>query len=806
MCSRLRSAEPPQPHILPKHRAMINRAYAGWRIASRVDYRRLSVASIIFFALSTSAAASDDLNVEGLKHLIDLSWIIVAAGLVLLMQAGFLCLESGLSRSKNGIHVAIKNLADFCLSFILFWSFGFAVMFGGVAVEYTSSQHASSSFEPAVASFFLFQAMFCGTSTTIVSGAVAERMKFGGYLIVAGIVSGIIYPVYGGWVWGGATGGQEGWLADLGFIDFAGATVVHSVGGWVALAALLVVGPRIGRYGPDARQINGHNLPLSMLGVLLLWFGWIGFNGGSTLEMSEAVPGIVLNTCLAAAAGGVVCIATTWILQQRVSVLDAMNGVIAGLVGITAGCHILSPGMSIVAGFSSAAVCYASSQYLNRRHIDDAIGAVSAHGFAGAWGTLCIAVLAPESLLNNGYSRWQQFLVQCLGVCIAFAFAFCTAYVLLRLVNAFYKLRIDRNSELLGLNVAEHGASTEHIDLLSEMQYQERTGDFGNPIPVEPNTEVGQIATGYNRVLAKFNDETRLLRQAKAETEALSQQLVNAAHDAGKAEIATDVLHNVGNVLNSVNVSANLVSERLVSSVPRRLSQTANLISENLANAGDFFAANSQGAKIPGFLEHVAGGLESDLAEAKTEMSRVTEQLVHIKAIVAAQQNNALHSSIEQTVDVIQLIDEAQTLNMSSFERHGIELIQCYEANLPELRTDKHKVLQILTNLLRNAKDSLLESRRSDRQLRVSVAVVHPAELVISVSDNGVGISAENLSKIFNHGFTTRCNGHGFGLHSCANAAVELGGSITASSDGLGSGATFQLKLPVAATVEKQNA
>lgn len=746
------------------------------------------------------AALSISEELSSIHELIDQTWVLLAAGLVLLMQAGFLCLESGLSRAKNGIHVAMKNLADFCLSVTLYWMFGYALMFGAShagLIGFNGYLHGAGATAWSL-SFFLFQVTFCGTATTIVSGAVAERMRFGGYVLVAALVSGLIYPIYGHWAWGGVvpdTG--AGWLASLGFIDFAGSTVVHSIGGWVALAAIMVIGPRLGRFGENTTPMNGHNLPLTMLGALLLWFGWFGFNGGSTLAMDSSVPGILVNTCLSGAVGGVFGIAVSWLLQGRVNAMDAVNGLIAGLVGITACCHLLTTEASVLVGASSSLLCYGAIRLLNRWHLDDTIGAVPAHGVAGAWGTLCVALLAPEGSWGTGLDRWSQLSVQATGVGVAFVWAFGLSFVVIYLLNKIYPLRVSQEAEIQGLNIIEHGASTEVLDLLVEMQHQEVTGDFSHPVVVEPHTEVGQIATGYNRVLGKFHNETEQLKRAKDETEELSKQLVDAAHRAGKAEIATDVLHNVGNVLNSVNVSAGLVLERLDSKYAQRLDQTAGLIAENLHQAETFFAEKGRGSAVPDFLRQVARGIEDDLLGATQEMQNLIDRIDHIKTIVATQQKYAGLSGMTELVDLAKLIEEAETLNASSFDRHGVEVVRDYEIGLPEVMVEKQKLLQILVNLLRNSKEALVEGRVEGRQMVVRLQQMDEENVQLEVSDNGVGIAAENLAKIFNHGFTTKADGHGFGLHSCANAAKEMGGSLTAQSAGVGQGASFRLILPL---------
>ena len=231
---------------------------------------------------------------------------------MMLMQVGFSCLESGLVRTKNSINVAARNFADFCLSSALFWLFGFALMFGVTygGIFGTSGFFFGEAATPWLLAFFIFLMGFCGTTTTIVSGAVAERMRFGGYLVVATILSGLIYPLVGHWIWGSAAGAKPGgWLEQMGFIDFAGSTVVHSVGGWMSLAAIIIIGPRIGRFGKDRMPTQGHDIPFVTLGVFLLWFGWFGFNGGSTLGLTPDVPKIILNTSISGAFGGLVALA-----------------------------------------------------------------------------------------------------------------------------------------------------------------------------------------------------------------------------------------------------------------------------------------------------------------------------------------------------------------------------------------------------------------------------------------------------------------------------------------------------------------
>jgi Amt family ammonium transporter len=452
-------------------------------------------------------------------ELLDIAWIVLCAGLVMLMQGGFCCLETGLSRSKNSINVAIKNLSDFCVAATVFWFGGFALMFGVSRDGWVGTSLFMPGREagPWLIAFLLYQLVFCGTATTIISGAVAERIRFRGYLLVSLIVSAAFYPLFGHWAWAGAIEGHPaGWLARLGFIDFAGSTVVHSVGGWLALAAVLVVGPRLGRFEPGKPPMRGSNVPLAMLGVFLLWFGWFGFNGGSTLAVTDRVPIILLNTNLAAAAGGVGALLLSLGLLRRPDVGLVMNGVLAGLVGITASCHLVEPWSAMVIGAVAGAVAVLGMKLLERWHVDDVVGAVPVHAFGGVWGTLAVALFIPASELPLGTTRGSQLLVQGLGVSVCFGWAFVLGYTVLWILNRVLPLRASAEAERLGLNVAEHDAGAELLDLLCEMEAHRERADFSRHVAVEPHTEVGQIAREYNRVLDRVAQEITTQEEALA--------------------------------------------------------------------------------------------------------------------------------------------------------------------------------------------------------------------------------------------------------------------------------------------------
>lgn len=450
---------------------------------------------------------------------VDILWVVIASALVFLMQPGFMCLESGLTRSKNSINVAVKNLADFVFSVLCFWGVGYGIMFslsksGLVGTSFFFVEVESSA---GIAAFFLFQAMFCGTATTIFSGAVAERMKFSAYLIIVLFMSSIIYPIFGHWAWNGLSAGDlHGWLGASGFVDFAGSTVVHSVGGWVALAVLIVIGPRKGRFGDKqcGFGFNGSNLPLSVLGTCLLWFGWIGFNGGSTLVMNESVPRIIVYTVLAGSAGALSNLVIGLAVTKLPRVTFLINGSLGGLVAITANCHVVGGVDAVLIGLIAGAICFISEYVLVYFKIDDAVGAIPVHLCCGIWGTLAVAFFGDPTLLGTGLSMVEQTIVQLKGIVAAFFVAFLIPYYLIKKIDKIYPLRVSAEAEHVGLNVSEHGATTELVELFQAMDEQAASSDLSVRMPVEPFTEVGLIAERYNQVMAS-------LENALSQTEAV---------------------------------------------------------------------------------------------------------------------------------------------------------------------------------------------------------------------------------------------------------------------------------------------
>ncbi|WP_095508582.1 ammonium transporter [Rubrivirga marina] len=406
--------------------------------------------------LAPALVLAQDATPDAVQTNLDYVWTIVAAALVFLMQAGFALLETGLTRAKNAANIIMKNVMDAAAGSIVFFLIGFGLMFGpslggwigtaGFGLTGLEGQEMSW-----VYTFFFFQAVFAATATTIVSGAVAERVNFAAYLIVSLVISGLIYPVFGSWAWGGLLNGG-GWLEGLGFLDFAGSTVVHSVGGWAALAGALVVGARAGKYDADGKPvaIPGHSIPLAALGVFILWFGWFGFNAGSTTAGTTDIGIIAANTFLAAGAGAVAAMVVTWIRGGMPDVGMTLNGVLAGLVGITAGCDAVLPIGAVGIGLIAGVLVVYASLWLET-FVDDPVGAVAVHGVCGAWGTLAVAIFAAD-----GFSV-AQLGVQAIGVAAAFLWTFPLAFVLFKVLKSAMGLRIDDEVETGGLDLHEHG-------------------------------------------------------------------------------------------------------------------------------------------------------------------------------------------------------------------------------------------------------------------------------------------------------------------------------------------------------------
>ncbi len=393
---------------------------------------------------------------------LNIVWTCVAAFLVFFMQAGFSMVEVGFTRAKNAINIMMKNLMDFSIGTLAFFIIGFGLMFGTTNGLFGMTHFMLGGTDVMGNdwnwTFLIFQTVFAGTAATIVSGAMAERTKFVSYLVFSVFICAFIYPVYGSWAWGSLLDGS-GWLEHIGFNDFAGSTVVHSIGGWLALAGAIVVGPRVGKYGPDgkAKAIPGHNIAIAGLGVFILWFGWFGFNAGSTTLGDGNIGRIAVTTNLSAAAAAIAAMFTAWIVEKKPDGSMALNGALAGLVGITAGCASVTPIGSIFIGLVAGVVVVLSVIFLDRiLKIDDPVGAVSVHGVCGSWGTLAVGLFAVDGGLLYG-GGLELLGVQAIGVLAGFVWAFGTGYILFSMIKKTIGLRVSEEEELRGLDIGEHG-------------------------------------------------------------------------------------------------------------------------------------------------------------------------------------------------------------------------------------------------------------------------------------------------------------------------------------------------------------
>lgn len=706
----------------------------------------------------------------------DIAWLLGCAGLVFLMQPGFMCLESGLTRSKNSINVAVKNLIDFGISFLLFWAFGYALMFGHSLEGWIGDRNFFLSFEssPWLAAFFLFQAMFCGTATTIISGAVAERLKFQAYLIISILVSGGIYPLFGHWAWNGADiGNLGGWLGRMGFIDFAGATVVHGIGGWVALAALLVVGPRSGRFSrKKSHRIGGSNLPFSVLGTLLLWLGWMGFNGGSTLALNEQVPGIIANTILAGMSGMLAAGAITWKRDRFPRVEFLIDGSLAGLVSITASCFAVTAVEAVVIGFVGSGVMLLAIYGLERWQIDDAVDAIAIHGAAGVWGTIAVALFGNSEILATGLTRYQQLEVQLLGVGVAFIWAFGLTFLILWIVNRIFPLRVSLEDEHIGLNVSEHQAKTELYDLFRVMEHQAKTQDLSLRVPVEPFTEVGYIASRYNQVMDSVEEYAQQLQ---------------------------DLNLNLEQTVTERTAELSFANEEL--------KQLDRLKDEFLANT-------SHELRTP--LHGIIGIAEFLLDSKNSNLSQGTRENIEI----IAQSGRRLSSLIDDILDFAKLRRKTLQLQLRSLDLRRVlarvlavtptlignkELDICdrLAEDIPWVRADENRLEQIFYNLIGNA----IKFTQSGT-VSITAEIRESDLLAVTITDTGIGIPDEKLERIFEafeqaDGSISRSySGTGLGL-AVTKKLVELHeGEISVKSE-VGVGSSFTFTLPISQQISR---
>ncbi len=420
--------------------------------------------------LLSSYAFADEL--KNLQHNINVVWTCIAAFMVFFMQAGFALVELGLTRSKNSINIIMKNLMDFSIGSLLFFFIGYGLMFGKTnglfgTTDFMLSGITGNDWDY---TFIIFQTVFAATAATIVSGAMAERTIFTSYLLYSVVITGLIYPVSGSWAWGSLANGS-GWLENLStgaFIDFAGSTVVHSLGGWLALTGAITIGARKGKYGPHGivKAIPGHNIPMAALGVFILWFAWFGFNAGSTTVGDGSIGRIAFITNISAVAGAIAAMFTSWIKFKKPDATMSLNGALAGLVSITAGCANVTWFGALIIGLISGIIVTISVLIIDTKlKIDDPVGAISVHGICGAWGTLAVGLFGAEQVLGVGNANtglfygggMNQLISQIIGVVSIAAWALVCGFILFNIIKKVVGLRVTSDEEYIGLDIEEHG-------------------------------------------------------------------------------------------------------------------------------------------------------------------------------------------------------------------------------------------------------------------------------------------------------------------------------------------------------------
>ncbi|MEQ8746140.1 ammonium transporter [Pyruvatibacter sp.] len=700
-------------------------------------------------------------------------WLLVCTVLVLLMQAGFTCLETGLVRAKNSINVAVKNVADFCVASLAFWAVGFGLMFGatasgviGTSFFFFDPGNTSGASAAWLMAFFFFQLAFCGTATTIVSGAVAERMSFRGYLLTALVLSACIYPVFGHWAWGGfGIDTQMGWLQAMGFIDFAGSTVVHSIGGWVALAAVLIIGPRLGRFDENSKATESHNTPVAVFGMFLLWVGWFGFNGGSTLAMNASVPHIMVHTLIAAAAGGAVAMALTWSRRGAPNAVDTLNGVLAGLVAITASAHVVTVGSAILIGGIGATIALGCQMLLIRMRIDDAVSAVPVHLAAGIWGTLAVALLGDATLWGTGLTRMEQLGVQALGVTVAGVYAFGIGYAVLSVINVFLPLRVSAHAEHIGLNASEHGASTAIHDLIFSMDTQRQTGDFSQRVPVEPYTEAGQIAAQYNQVLDKVDGEIRAREQTAQQLRTARDQAETA--NAAKSEFLANMSHELRTPLNAIIGFSEIIN-------------------------GEIFGPVDN----PQYKEYI-----SDIHDSGTHLLSIINDILDLSKI-----ESDSYQLAEEELDIAAVLDACGRMIRTRAESGELTFEVDIEPDLPWLVGDERALKQMVINLVSNAVK--FTPRGGHVALRARLEA--DGRLALEVADTGVGIARQDIARAFEpfqqlslDATVFKADGTGLGLPLTAALARSHQATLVVNSEP-GKGTSITLRFPNARVLARK--
>ena len=736
-----------------------------------------------------------------MQPLIDSIWIMISALLVLLMQAGFLCLETGMVRNKNSINVALKNLTDFIFGIAIFWLIGFGFMFGNSYMGIIGyNQFLWDSTNPSTISFFFFEAMFCATAVTIVSGAIAERVKFSSYIVIVAITSCIIYPLVGHWIWGGTLlEGSGGWLETLGFRDFAGSTVVHGVGGWVSLSCLLIIGPRTGIFKDrKPTRVPWSNAPMVILGTIILWFGWFGFNAGSLLTFNDYTSLIIVKTLLAPVAGAITLVSVSYYRHKRLLIDYPISGILSGLVAITACCHYVSIRESILIGCVGALVCQLTICILENYKIDDVIKAVPIHLVSGIWGTLSVGLFGDLKLLETGLERFQQIQIQSFGIVVCGLYSFAASFLILKIVNKYFPLRVSKDDEYIGLNVAEHKEASTLFSMLDVMNRHKRNEDLNKRLKVEDFTEIDHIAHRYNEVMDTLREKTGSLeeeikqrKKAQKESEEMQSQLLQAQKMESIGQLAAGISHEINTPIQYIGDNTHFLKDSFDEMAP---------VLENVKK----MAEESDQANVIKNISDIKTSINFEflVEEIPKAINQTIEGIDHVSEIVKAIKEFSHPGSKEKTkVDLNQSL--LSTIIVARNEwKYIAELETDFDENLGHVFCLPNELNQVFLNLIVNAAHAI-ESRKNKEkdQKRGLIRIVtkrHDNYTEISISDTGTGIPHEIQDKVFDPFFTTKeiGKGTGQGLSLAYSTIVDKHHGEINFKTSVGNGTTFTIKLP----------
>ena len=706
-------------------------------------------------------------------------WTMVCAALVLFMQVGFLFLEAGAVRSKNSINVAQKNIADFFISVCAFYLIGFSIMFGPSIVGWIGNPSTLGAFnivDDWSFTFFVFQAVFVGTAATLMSGAIAERMNLVGYMVMSVVIAALIYPVFGHWAWGNLLDGDNAaWLADLGFIDFAGSTVVHSVGAWVALAGIIVLGPRLGRFDENgkAKKIQGHSAVLTTAGAVILLIGWMGFNGGSTTTGNSDFAKIIANTILAAAFAGIVAMMIGRFHDGLYAPHRSVNGMLAGLVGITAGCAVVDPYGAIAIGLICGIVIhYAEEFILHKCKLDDVVGAVAVHGVCGALGTVLVAFFAmPEHLVAG--SVFQQFQIQALGVGAAFAWTFPLSFITFKAVDIFFTLRVTEEDELKGLNIAEHGATLGTGELQERLQrITTIERDLTIRLDETSGDETAEIAAIVNPFLDEVHDLMRKLKTQSVQVATsasnltnLSKTSVESANEATEGSVAmtqstehlsanTQYLDKFAREISSETFEAMDATEimaqeiHVVSDAITELAQSVASVGSDANVANDFANKTADAASMAKDAVLALAGASDDISTIIDVISDVAVQtnLLALNATIEASRAGEAGRGFAVVANEVKALSE-QTTKATEDIRTRVKQIQSDSANATGVMAELHTIASKMGAAMNNIHTATQEQTTIADTISVNSQTAADKVDVISQRINTVTSKVGDVSK-----------------------------------------------------------